>query len=75
VISTKEDKEREAVYNLMSLRFPANAPEKVLKDMWSEIVEGRSTLWSGIGEDRKECIRGEQNACHITDQVYDNCWF
>jgi hypothetical protein len=24
-----------------------------------EIVEGRSELWEGIGEDKKECIRGE----------------
>jgi hypothetical protein len=23
-----------------------------------EIVEGRSDLWQGIGEDKKECIRG-----------------
>jgi len=24
-----------------------------------DIVEGKSGLWDGIGEDKKECIRGE----------------
>jgi len=26
-----------------------------------EIVEGRSELWDGIGEDKKECIRGQSS--------------
>ncbi|OWZ57723.1 hypothetical protein C368_00891 [Cryptococcus neoformans 125.91] len=54
---SKEDKERAAIYQLMAYRFPSDAPEKVVRDMWMDIVEGRSHLWSGIGEDKKECIR------------------
>lgn len=51
--------EQEAIYNLMSYRFPVDAPERVVKDIWMDIVEGKSSLWDGIGEDKKECIRGE----------------
>ena len=43
----------------MSYRFPVDAPERVVKDIWMDIVEGKSGLWDGIGEDKKECIRGE----------------
>lgn len=56
---TGEDKERQAIYNLMAYRFPAEAAEKVVREIWMEIVEGRSKLWEGIGEDKKECIRGK----------------
>ncbi len=56
---TKEERERLAIYNLMSYRFPAEVAEKVVKEIWSEVVEGRGDLWQGIGEDKKECIRGE----------------
>ncbi|WVQ73227.1 hypothetical protein IAR50_002793 [Cryptococcus sp. DSM 104548] len=55
--SSKTDKERAAIYNLMAFRFPSEAEEKAVRDMWMEIVEGKSTLWDGIGEDKKECIR------------------
>lgn len=51
--------ERLAIYNLLAYRFPAEAAEKVVRDLWMEIVEGKSELWEGIGEDKKECIRGE----------------
>ncbi|KGB74917.2 hypothetical protein CNBG_0755 [Cryptococcus deuterogattii R265] len=54
---TKEEKERAAIYQLMAYRFPSDAPEKVVRDMWMDIVEGKSHLWNGIGEDKKECIR------------------
>jgi len=43
----------------MAFRFPAEASETVVRELWMEIVEGRSQLWTGIGEDKKECIRGE----------------
>jgi hypothetical protein len=43
----------------MSYRFPVDAHERVVKDLWMDIVEGKSGLWDGIGEDKKECIRGE----------------
>lgn len=56
---TRAEKEQEAIYNLMSYRFPVDGPERVVKDIWLDIVEGKSELWDGIGEDKKECIRGE----------------
>lgn len=28
------------------------------RELWRDIVEGRSTLWDGIPLDRKETIRG-----------------
>jgi len=43
---------------LFAYRFPAEAAEKIVREIWMEIVEGRSELWEGIGEDKKECIRG-----------------
>ncbi|ORY28452.1 hypothetical protein BCR39DRAFT_534729 [Naematelia encephala] len=52
-----EDKEIEAIYNLMAFRFPADVPDKLSKDIWEEIVEGRGSLWQDIGEDKRECIR------------------
>ncbi|WVO12589.1 hypothetical protein L204_100194 [Cryptococcus depauperatus] len=55
--STREDKERAAIYRLMAHRFPADSSENAVRDMWHEIVEGKSCLWEGIGEDKKECIR------------------
>ena len=51
--------ERLAIYHLMSYRFPTEAEEKVVRDLWMSIVEGQNALWDGIGEDKKECIRGE----------------
>jgi hypothetical protein len=57
--STRGELEQEAIYNLFSYRFPVDAPERVVKDLWMDIVEGKSSLWSGIGEDKKECIRGK----------------
>ncbi|TYJ58481.1 hypothetical protein B9479_000688 [Cryptococcus floricola] len=55
--STKAEKERVAIYNLMAFRFPSESEEKAVRDMWMEIVEGKSELWDGIGEDKKECLR------------------
>ena len=42
----------------ISYRFPDDASEKVVREIWGEIVEGRSSLWRDIGDDKKECIRG-----------------
>ncbi|OCF43555.1 hypothetical protein I317_02572 [Kwoniella heveanensis CBS 569] len=55
--TSRDDRERLAIYNLLAYRFPARAAEKDVRDLWHEIVEGRSDLWDGIGEDKKECIR------------------
>jgi len=30
-----------------------------------DIVEGKSGLWDGIGEDKKECIRGESSSNEV----------
>ena len=57
-LPTGDEKERKAIYNLMAYRFPVDVAEKVVRDIWMDIVEGRSELWEGIGEDKKECIRG-----------------
>lgn len=46
----------------MAHRFPANVAEKIAREEWEEIVEGRSALWNDIGEDKRECIRGERVA-------------
>ncbi|WRT67808.1 uncharacterized protein IL334_004782 [Kwoniella shivajii] len=55
--TNKEENERLAIYNLLAYRFPSEATEKSVRELWHEIVEGRSDLWDGIGEDKKECIR------------------
>ncbi|KAH9855840.1 UPF0052-domain-containing protein [Lenzites betulinus] len=48
----------EAIRNLLAYRLPAQCTEKEARDEWRDIVEGRSKLWSGIPNDRKEMIRG-----------------
>lgn len=60
---TKEDRELQAIYNLMAHRFPADVSEKIVRNIWEEVVEGRGDLWDGIGEDKKECIRGKLATC------------
>jgi len=57
-----EARERRAIYNLMAHRFPAEVSEKIVREQWAEIVEGRGQLWRDIGEDKRECIRGESFA-------------
>ncbi|PFH54681.1 hypothetical protein AMATHDRAFT_134612 [Amanita thiersii Skay4041] len=47
-----------AIRNLLAYRLPAGCIEQKARDEWREIVEGRSKLWSGIPNDRKETIRG-----------------
>ncbi|GMK53953.1 hypothetical protein CspeluHIS016_0105390 [Cutaneotrichosporon spelunceum] len=41
----------------MAHRFPSTVAEKIAREGWEEIVEGRSTLWNDVGEDKRECIR------------------
>jgi hypothetical protein len=57
------DKERlkgiEAAHDLFAQRFPASCTERQAKDMWGDIIEGKSDLWKGIPEDRREAMRGE----------------
>ncbi|OSD05676.1 UPF0052-domain-containing protein [Trametes coccinea BRFM310] len=48
----------EAIRNLLAYRLPASCTEREARDEWRDIVEGRSKLWSGIPNDRKEMIRG-----------------
>jgi hypothetical protein len=43
----------------MAHRFPADVPEKTVREQWQLVVEGRGMLWDNIGEDKRECIRGE----------------
>ncbi|KAF5355617.1 hypothetical protein D9756_003957 [Leucocoprinus leucothites] len=48
----------EAIRHFLSYRLPAKCDEKEARDEWRDIVEGRSPLWTGIPNDRKETIRG-----------------
>ncbi|EKM83681.1 hypothetical protein AGABI1DRAFT_32382 [Agaricus bisporus var. burnettii JB137-S8] len=48
----------EAIQRLLSYRLPAEYGSKGAREEWRDIVEGRSVLWSGIPDDRKETIRG-----------------
>lgn len=43
---------------LLSYRLPANVSEREAREEWRDIIEGRSLLWAGIPNDRKETIRG-----------------
>ncbi|KZT08962.1 UPF0052-domain-containing protein [Laetiporus sulphureus 93-53] len=46
------------IRNLLAYRLPAHSSEREARDEWRDIVEGRSHLWQGIPNDRKEMIRG-----------------
>jgi hypothetical protein len=49
----------DAVRTLLAHRLPSGADaEQDAREEWRTIVEGRSHLWVGIPEDRKETIRG-----------------
>ncbi|KAI0706212.1 UPF0052-domain-containing protein [Cytidiella melzeri] len=48
----------DSIRNLLAYRLPTNCSEREARDEWRDIVEGRSMLWSGIPNDRKETIRG-----------------
>ncbi|KAJ7451152.1 UPF0052-domain-containing protein [Mycena latifolia] len=48
----------DAIRTLLAYRLPAHYSEREARDEWREIIEGRSALWSGIPNDRKETIRG-----------------
>ncbi|KAG9101174.1 hypothetical protein FS749_009636 [Ceratobasidium sp. UAMH 11750] len=47
-----------AIHNLLSYRFPSDCTEHEARELWRDIVEGKSKLWAGIPPDRKETIRG-----------------
>ncbi|KAH8101525.1 UPF0052-domain-containing protein [Cristinia sonorae] len=46
------------IRNLLAYRLPTKCTEREARDEWRDIVEGRSPLWTGIPNDRKEMIRG-----------------
>lgn len=48
----------DCIRNLLAYRLSADRSEREARDEWRDIVEGRSSLWSGIPNDRKEMIRG-----------------
>jgi hypothetical protein len=48
----------DAIRVLLSHRLPAHCSEREAREEWRDIVEGRSALWAGIPNDRKEAIRG-----------------
>ncbi|QRV76478.1 hypothetical protein RhiJN_04493 [Ceratobasidium sp. AG-Ba] len=47
-----------AIHSLLSYRFPSECSEREARELWRDIVEGKSKLWAGIPPDRKETIRG-----------------
>ncbi|KAJ6501425.1 UPF0052-domain-containing protein [Mycena vitilis] len=47
-----------AIRTFLAYRLPAHYSEREARDEWRDIIEGRSALWSGIPNDRKETIRG-----------------
>ncbi|KAI0044878.1 UPF0052-domain-containing protein [Auriscalpium vulgare] len=48
----------DALRTFLAYRLPARVSEQDARDEWRSIVEGRSPLWTGIPNDRKEAIRG-----------------
>lgn len=48
----------DAIRHLLAYRLPSQCTEREARDEWRDIVEGRSPLWTGIPNDRKEAIRG-----------------
>jgi hypothetical protein len=51
----------DAVRTLLAHRLPSSGDaEHAAREEWRSIVEGRSNLWAGIPEDRKETIRGAE---------------
>ncbi|KAI0932876.1 hypothetical protein AcW1_000131 [Taiwanofungus camphoratus] len=48
----------DCIRNLLAYRLPGHRSEREARDEWRDIVEGRSQLWSGIPNDRKEMVRG-----------------
>ncbi|KAJ7785650.1 hypothetical protein B0H16DRAFT_1753437 [Mycena metata] len=48
----------DAIRRFLAYRLPAHYSEREARDEWRDIIEGKSTLWNGIPNDRKETIRG-----------------
>ncbi|KII86481.1 hypothetical protein PLICRDRAFT_700522 [Plicaturopsis crispa FD-325 SS-3] len=48
----------DAIRVLLAYRLPGDCTEREAREEWRDIVEGRSPLWTGIPNDRKETIRG-----------------
>lgn len=46
----------DALRILLAYRLPVGA---AARDEWRAIVEGKSPLWNGVPNDRKEAIRGQ----------------
>ncbi|KAI9566984.1 hypothetical protein HD554DRAFT_2024581 [Boletus coccyginus] len=59
-----------AVRTLLSYRLPANVSEHEAREEWRDIIEGRSLLWSGIPNDRKETIRGPSVYTQVTGTCF-----
>ncbi|KAG8807245.1 hypothetical protein FRC17_004558 [Serendipita sp. 399] len=47
----------DSIKRLLAFRLPPQS-EQEAREMWREIIEGRSQLWKNIPPDRKELIRG-----------------
>ena len=62
----------DALRALLAHRLPSGVDgEQAAREEWRAIVEGRSHLWAGIPEDRKETIRGTDHGrlCRSLNQA------
>jgi hypothetical protein len=55
---TPGDQALSAIRRLVSFRIPVDLSDYAAREVWRDIVEGKSSLWEGIPLDRKETIRG-----------------
>ena len=51
-----DDVSLQAIIRLLSYRIPSDLTEREAKDLWREVVEGTSYLWTGISADRREVL-------------------
>ncbi|KAI8877016.1 UPF0052-domain-containing protein [Backusella circina FSU 941] len=58
LINTEDSEERIAIKELLNYRLSEGLDENIVRDEWTEIVEGRHGLWDNIAIEKKETIRG-----------------
>ncbi|ORX90960.1 UPF0052-domain-containing protein [Basidiobolus meristosporus CBS 931.73] len=57
--------ERKAIKELLSYRLPEKGEEALIRQEWTDIVEGTHTLWNEISVEKKETIRGFLTLFHF----------
>ena len=64
--SSKNAQATQAVHDLFAHRFPKECSERQAREMWADLVEGKSPLWKNVPGDRRECIRCELASARVT---------